>query len=142
MIDVDGMVEGLAVFLDDADPPAGLVGGLEYDLLEKGLVDEMGAGEGQDETRRADALEGQAVDVFVAPAGGHDVGPFFSEGGRIEDDVVVVEGGLPEELEDVGSEEEPRVRGEAVELEIVLGHGDGRLRRIDGVGPDGAAEER
>ena len=52
MVDVDRVVEGLAVLLDDADPPPRFVGRLEDDLLEEGLVDEMGAGEGQDEAGR------------------------------------------------------------------------------------------
>ena len=141
MIDIDGMVEGLAVLLDDADAPPRFPGRLENDLLEEGLIDEMGAGEGQDKAGRADALESQTVDVLVAPAGRDDVGPLLGEGRRIEDDVIVVEGRLAEEFEDVGREEQPRVGGQAVELEIVLGQGDSRLRGIDGIGPDRAAED-
>jgi hypothetical protein len=70
------VVEGLAVLLQDADAPAGLVGGLEDDLLEQRLVDEVRAGKGQDQARRPDALEGQPRQpattsvLFLAKAGG------------------------------------------------------------------------
>ena len=90
LIDVDRMVEGQTVLLENADAPARLMGGLENDLLEEALVHEMGAGEGQDQARRPDPLEGQPVDIFVAAAGPNDVGPFLGEGRGIEDDEIVV----------------------------------------------------
>jgi len=92
MIDVDRVVAGLAVPLNDADPPSRLERRLKNDLLEEPLVDVVGTGERQHEPRAADSLEGQAVDVLVAAAGSDDVGLFLGEGRRVENDEVVVEG--------------------------------------------------
>jgi hypothetical protein len=44
VVDVDRVVERLAVPLEDAHPAPGLAGGLKDDLLEEALVNEMRTG--------------------------------------------------------------------------------------------------
>jgi hypothetical protein len=113
VIDVDRVVEGLTVLLENTHPSPRFESRLENDLLKEPFVDEMGTRKGQDQPRGANPLEGQAVDVLVATAGGDDVGPFLGERRRIEDDEIVVERRFPEELEDVRREEKPRIGRQA-----------------------------
>ncbi len=89
MVDIDRMIEGQTVLLDDARFPARFGGCLEDDLAKQALVHKMGAGKSQKQAFRPEVLKSQPVDVFVAPAGRDNIPSLFGKGGRVEDDKII-----------------------------------------------------
>ena len=70
MVDVDGVVGGLAEPVDDADPPSGLGGGAEDGQGEGLAVYDLRAAEGENQSARRDGGDGGRC---LANAGGSTI---------------------------------------------------------------------
>ena len=85
------MIERLAVAREDAHRAARFQAGAEEDVLEELLAHVVGARTGEQEAAGGHFPDGCAVEVLVGAKSLIDVLLLFDEGGRVENNEVVVE---------------------------------------------------
>src|ERR1022692_4868879 len=101
----DGVVPGLSANLGQAESSVGVAGGVGEHSEEIGLADVIGAGAGDQNSAGAQHLQRSEIEFFIAAEGGIEVALGFGEGGRIENNGVVVLAGrgiVLEQIEGVG----------------------------------------
>ncbi len=84
------MVFGLSANFDQAQGAVGVKGGGGEHFEEVGLADVVGAGAGDEDAAGAEHLEGAEIEFLVAAEGGVEIALALGEGGRVENDRVVV----------------------------------------------------
>ena len=90
MEDVDGVIGGLVELMEDAHIAMGKGGGSEDRIAEIVLGDHLRAGEGEEDATWANLLECLHIQTGVALEGIMESSAVLGEGGRVEDDEVVV----------------------------------------------------
>jgi hypothetical protein len=84
------VVFGLGAVLNDTNRSMGIPAGLRDDFEKFRLTDVIGAGTGDKRPSGTQHLERAQVQFLVAAQGGIEVLPAFGEGGRVQDDGVVL----------------------------------------------------
>ena len=135
MVDADRVAGGVLQAADHTDVLAGEGGGGEDECLEVVAADGLRAREGEEQPAGTDLLHRFAVDVAVAFDALFLHAVVLGEGGRVEDDEVVMVFGHPVEVgEHVLADGVVSFREVAAHQAHVLLHEvDGLLRNIDGV---------
>lgn len=90
MVDVDGVVGGLVQLVEDAHLASRLGCRREHRLAEMLLADHLRATEGEEDATLADTLKSLDVEARVALEGVAQRATVLGEGGRVEDDQVVL----------------------------------------------------
>ena len=83
------MVFGLPSDFDQAEGAVSVEGGGGQHFEEVGLADVVGAGAGDQDSARAEHLEGAEIEFLIAAQGGVEVALGLGESGRVENDGVV-----------------------------------------------------
>ena len=90
MVDVDGVVGGLVQLVEDAHLASCLGCRREHRLAEMLLADHLRATEGEEDATLADTLKSLDVEARIALEGVAQRATVLGEGGRVEDDQVVL----------------------------------------------------
>ncbi len=84
------MVFGLASNLEQAEGAVRVEGRRSQHLEEVGLADMVGTGTGDEDAAGSQHLESPEIEFLVAAEGGVEIALALGEGGRVENDGVVV----------------------------------------------------
>lgn len=143
VVQVDRVVHGVAVALDDAHEALSLAGGVENRGLKQLLIHLVRTRAGEQQAVGGQDLERHAVHVGVRLLGRFQVGAALGERRRIEHDEVVFarHGAFAQELEGVVGIGAECLGAQAVELHVFLGARDGDLVVVHRIGRECSACE-
>ena len=135
MVDAYRVAGGVLQTADHADILAGEGGGGEDERLEVVAADGLRAREGEEQPAGTDFLHRLAVDIAVALDALLLHAVVFGEGGRVEDDEVVMVVGHPVEVGEhvLADGVVPLCEVAAHQAHVLLHEVDGLLRNIDGI---------